>query len=68
MERTCRYQIMPPDADGVWRSRVFPGLWLDGPALLRREVTCLLATLRQGLHSADHQAFVERLAKAKVGR
>src|SRR5205823_2044323 len=22
-----------PDKQGIWRSRVFPGLWLDGPAL-----------------------------------
>src|SRR5262245_30935386 len=24
-----------PDREGIYRSRIFPGLWVDGPALLR---------------------------------
>jgi Uma2 family endonuclease len=60
-----RYQIMPPDADGVWRSRVFPGLWLDGRALLEREVQKVLSKLQEGLGSAEHRQFVEELAKRR---
>jgi hypothetical protein len=63
-----RYQLLPPDADGVWRSRVFPGLWLDGQALLNRDMPKVLTVLQQGLQSPEHQAFVERLAKKRAGQ
>jgi Uma2 family endonuclease len=59
------YQIMPPDADKVWRSRVFPGLWLDGAALLAGDMARVFAKLDEGLRSSEHQAFVEKLAKAR---
>ena len=35
--------------DGVLRSRTFPGLWLDLPALHAGDAAALLATLQQGL-------------------
>jgi Uma2 family endonuclease len=50
-----------PDGDGVYRSHVFPGLWIAGAALLDDKRTHLLAVLRQGLASAEHAAFVRRL-------
>jgi Uma2 family endonuclease len=59
------YQLMPPDADGIWRSRVFPGLWLDGKALLAGDSKRVLAKLDEGLKSPEHQAFVEKLARYK---
>jgi hypothetical protein len=59
------YQLLPGDSDGIWRSRVFPGLWLDGRALLEGHRAQVLATLQKGLQSAEHQAFAERLAEAK---
>jgi Uma2 family endonuclease len=58
-----------PDAAGIVRSQVFPGLWLNVPALLADDLTAVLSTLQQGLATAEHQAFVERLvanAKSKV--
>lgn len=58
-----RYQLLPPDADGIWRSRGFPGLWLDGPALLRRDLAAVLAKLQVGIQSPDHAAFIQRLAQ-----
>ena len=57
------YQLLPPDADGIHRSRVFPGLWLDGVALLAGDGARLLAKLDEGLRSPEHQAFVEKLAR-----
>jgi Uma2 family endonuclease len=57
------YQVMPPDPDGIWRSRVFPGLWLDGKALLAGDTLRVLAKLHEGLQSLEHQAFVEKLAR-----
>jgi Uma2 family endonuclease len=59
------YQRMPPDADKIWRSCVFPGLWLDGAALLAGDMARVLAKLDEGLRSPEHQAFVEKLAKAR---
>jgi hypothetical protein len=50
-----------PDAQGIYRSRVFPGLWLDGQALLARNGKRLLPVLQQGLDSPEHAAFVKEL-------
>jgi Uma2 family endonuclease len=54
-----------PDRNGVWRSRVYPGLWIDEPALLARDSARLIATLQQGLATPEHAAFVERLRAAR---
>ena len=43
------YRLMAPDADGVFRSKVFPGLWLDSAAFWRKDRLKLLAVLEQGL-------------------
>jgi Uma2 family endonuclease len=59
------YQLMPPDPDKIWRSRVFPGLWLDGDAMLAGDMARVLAKLDEGLGSPEHRAFVEKLAKAR---
>jgi len=63
-----RYQLMPADADGLWRSRIFPGLWLDGKALLSGDLEQVLARLGQGLQSPEHQRFVADLAARKSVR
>jgi hypothetical protein len=60
-----RYQVLAADADGLWRSRVFPGLWLDGKALLAGDLPSVLARLQEGLRSPDHQRFVAELATRK---
>ena len=50
-------------ADGLFRSTVFPGLWLDPAALLRLDGVGMLAALRLGLASPEHAAFVQELAR-----
>ncbi len=50
-----------PDADGVIKSAVFPGLWLNVEALLADDGHALRASLDAGVASAEHRAFVERL-------
>lgn len=52
---------LKPDKAGLWKSRVFPGLWLDGPALIARDSTRLIAAVQQGLASPEHAKFVARL-------
>jgi len=53
------YQPLPPDEDGILRSRVFPGLWLDPKALLKGDGKRVLAVLRKGLKSKEHAAFAK---------
>lgn len=57
-----KYVRLAPDAQGTFRSQVFPGLWLDGPALLRHDLPAVLARLQEGLAFGEHQAFVAGLA------
>ncbi|MCG8351573.1 MAG: Uma2 family endonuclease [Chloroflexales bacterium] len=52
------YVPLTSDADGLMRSRVFPGLWLDAAALLKGDLATVLAQLQQGLASAPHAALV----------
>jgi hypothetical protein len=62
------YERMAPEAGGVYKSRVFPGLWLDAAALLSGDMPQVLQVLQQGLASAEHAEFVARLAAAKAAR
>jgi hypothetical protein len=55
------YQEVTMDASGICTSTVFPGLWLDAPALLRRDGRQVMATLQQGLETPEHAAFVQQL-------
>jgi len=59
--RAGQFQPLPPDAAGILRSEVFPGLWLDPAALLRGDMLRVLAVVQQGLASAEHAAFVQQL-------
>jgi len=53
------------DRQGVWKSRVFPGLWLDGPALMARDSARLIATAQRGIATPEHAAFVDKLQRAR---
>lgn len=61
------FELLSPDADGLWRSRVFPGLWLDGQALLTGNLPQVLDRLHDGLNSPEHQNFVAQLAARRQG-
>lgn len=62
VSRNGRFEDLPPGADGIIRSEVFPGLWLDPAALLRRDAARIREVLKQGLASPEHAAFVASLA------
>ncbi len=49
-----RYLSLATDEHGVIRSQVFPGLWLDVPALLEGDLAGVLAMLQQGLADEEH--------------
>ena len=55
------YQDMSTDADGMYRSKVFPGLWLHADALLRLDGVQVMQALQQGLATPEHAAFVQHL-------
>jgi hypothetical protein len=53
-----------PDPDGIYRSKVFPGLWLDPAALLAGDRRAIRGTVDLGLATAEHAEFVDRLTEA----
>jgi Uma2 family endonuclease len=55
------YQSLKPDDEGVLRSQVFPGLWLQADDFWAGDLAAMLAVLQQGLASAEHAAFVAQL-------
>ena len=59
--RDGRFEPLPAGGDGILRSEVFPGLWLDPAALFRGDSAEVLNVLRRGLDSAEHAEFTRRL-------
>ena len=55
------YVAAEPDAQGVLRSRSFPGLQISLPALLAHDSAGVLASLQEGLASSAHADFVRSL-------
>ncbi len=48
-------------ADGIIRSRQFPGLWLNPPAIWQQNHAAAMETLHQGLATPEHAEFVVKL-------
>ena len=66
VNRDGRFELMPPAADGILRSTVFPGLWLEPAALVRGDKAMVKAILQQGVNSPEHADFVARLGRAGI--
>lgn len=62
-----RYREIAPDADGLLRSRVFPGLWLDPKAVWDPRKP-LRTAVERGLKSPEYAAFVKSLARTPTRR
>ena len=56
-----RFVETAPDAQGIFRSGTFPGLWLDAAALLSGDMGRVMEVLGRGLASPKHAEFVTRL-------
>lgn len=56
--REGRYVPLSPDAEGILRSEVFPGLWLDPAALLAGDLARVFAVVQRGTTSIEHAAFI----------
>ena len=65
MRHGNRFKKLLPGPDGIYRSNVFPGLWLDAAALFAEDRRRLIEVLNEGLATAEHANFVARLAKAR---
>ncbi len=63
--REGRYERLMPDAGGVYKSEVFPGLWLDAQALIAEDLARVRQVLQDGLATAEHTEFVSRIENAK---
>jgi Uma2 family endonuclease len=61
------FKELEPDVDGLLKSPLFPGLWLNPAAPFERSTVRLLTALRQGLATPEHAAFVAKL-EAKAAR
>jgi hypothetical protein len=65
--RQGRFIELPAGPDGIYRSEVFPGLWLDPQALISGDTRRLRAILDMGCASPEHASFIARLAAARTG-
>jgi Uma2 family endonuclease len=67
--RGTQFECLPRTVTGLYRSEVFPGLWLDPDALFRGDLPAVFDVLRQGVASPEHASFVaaleERAARAR---
>lgn len=55
------YQPLQPGVDGLLHSRIFPGLALNGQALLDGDLARVLADQQRCLGGEEHRRFVEAL-------
>ncbi len=58
------YVLVTPPPDGIYRSEVFPGLWLDPRALIQGDLAGVLRVLQQGIGTPEHAEFATRVASA----
>ena len=61
--RDGQFHLQTTGADGVMRSMVFPGLWLDPAALTRSDLAGVLRVLQQGIASPEHASFAADLQR-----
>ena len=57
------YRDIEAGPDGLLRSRVFPGLWLNPTQLWNGDFPGLAATIQQGAATPEHAAFVRKLSR-----
>jgi Uma2 family endonuclease len=65
--RAGRFVSLKEDSDGILKSRVFPGLWLDPAAVFCRTPNRLFEVLQRGLATPEHAKFAAKM-KAKLAK
>jgi hypothetical protein len=64
--RGGQYDSLALTPDGLCKSEVLPGLWLDPAALISGDMIRVSQVLQQGSSSPEHTAFVARLQQASL--
>lgn len=62
------YERLAPGEDGFLKSAVFPGLWLDPPALMRGDLRRVFEVVQLGLATAEYAEFVRKLESRRQPR
>ncbi len=62
------FELLPPSADGIFRSETFPGLWLNASAMMNRDGATVITTLNDGLTHPDHAEFIKKLEQKRDRR
>lgn len=65
VSREGRYVAQVPDGEGLLRSAVFPGLWLDDAAALRGDLQRLRTVVDRGGATPAHVAFAAGIAASR---
>ena len=63
-----RFEPLAVSPDGLLRSTIFPGLWLDPVALIRGDAAIVMEVVQRGLSSPEHAEFVASLQAARASR
>jgi hypothetical protein len=66
--REGQFAPLPLGADGVYRSEVLPGLWLDPTALINPNMLALLQLMQRAVATPEHADFVARLRRDAAQR
>jgi Uma2 family endonuclease len=66
--RGDQYERLPLTADGLYKSEVLPGLWLDPAALVAGDMARVAQEAQQGIASPEHAAFVVKLRATAAQR
>ena len=66
--REDRYVSLLPGPDGITRSEVFPGLWLDTTALIAGDLAKVLHAAQLGIGSPEHIAFIGELQRRGIAK
>jgi len=60
-----KYQRLVKTKSGLYKSKVFPGLWLDDKAMIAGDLAKVIEIVQQGVASPEHLRFVEKLRARK---
>lgn len=61
--RGSQYERLASDSEGILRSRIFAGLWLDASSLIAGDLVRVHDVLKQGLATPDHGALLQKLER-----
>ncbi|MBV7336642.1 Uma2 family endonuclease [Chloroflexi bacterium TSY] len=61
--RDSGYEELLPNDDGILRSEIFPGLWLQPSAIWDHDLATILKIVQRGIASPEHALYVQSLAE-----